>query len=46
MPHKDPKTISRKRGKDKQRDRFNKFGKSSSKHIRARERLLQSNNPK
>lgn len=34
MPVKDKNNTSRKRGKDKQKDRFNKYGKYSSRSLR------------
>ena len=39
MPRKDSSTQKRKRGKDKQRERYEKNGKYSSKHMRAMERV-------
>ena len=37
MPRKDKDSTSRKRGKDKSKDRYNKFGKYTSKNIRCQE---------
>ena len=37
MPRKDKDSISRKRGKDKSKNRYNKFGKYTSKNIRCQE---------
>lgn len=37
MPAKDKNNTSRKRGKDKQKDRFNKYGKYSSRSLRFKE---------
>ena len=38
MPRKDSSSQKRKRGKDKQRERYEKNGKYSSKHMRSMER--------
>ena len=48
MPRKDSSSQKRKRGKDKQRDRYEKNGKYSSKHMRAMERAQEAraNKPK
>ena len=42
MPRKDSSNQKRKRGKDKQRERYEKNGKYSSKHMRAMERVKES----
>ena len=34
MPHKDKNSQSRKRGKDKQKDRYNKYGKYNNRSTR------------
>ena len=41
MPRKDSSNQKRKRGKDKQRARYEKNGKYSSKHMRALERIKE-----
>ena len=48
MPRKDSSSQKRKRGKDKQRERYEKNGKYSSKHMRAMERAQEAraNKPK
>ena len=38
MGKKDPSVTTRKRSKQKEKDKFEKFGKCSSKHIRAYEK--------
>lgn len=38
MPRKDNENTQRKRGKDKAKDRYNKFGKYSNKNIRCQEK--------
>tara|TARA_A200000113_G_scaffold222504_1_gene236217 strand:- start:675 stop:848 length:174 start_codon:yes stop_codon:yes gene_type:complete len=43
MPRKDKDSISRKRGKDKSKDRYNKFGKYTSKNIRCQEQQKTNN---
>ena len=42
MPRKDSSSQKRKRGKDKQRERYEKNGKYSSKHLRAMERVKEA----
>ena len=42
MPRKDSSSQKRKRGKDKQRERYEKNGKYSSKHMRSLERAQES----
>lgn len=42
MPRKDSSSQKRKRGKDKQRERYEKNGKYSSKHMRALERVKEA----
>lgn len=42
MPRKDSSNQKRKRGKDKQRERYEKNGKYSSKHMRAMERVKEA----
>jgi|TARA_B100001093_G_scaffold95709_1_gene87766 hypothetical protein len=34
MPHKDPESTKRKKGKDKMRERKNRNGKFTTKHVR------------
>ena len=41
MPHKDSSSQTRKRGKDKQKDRYAKYGKFTSKGLRAKEKMLE-----
>ena len=41
MPHKDSSSHTRKRGKDKQKDRYARYGKFTSKGLRAKEKLLE-----
>ena len=43
MPHKDKEDHKRKRGKDKQDDRFQKNGLFSQKHIRITESIKEKN---
>lgn len=40
MPRKDNESIQRKRGKDKAKDRYNKFGKYSNKNVRYQEKQI------
>ncbi len=40
MPHKDNQSNSRKRGKDKQKNRYAKFGKFTGKALRNKEALM------
>ena len=40
MPRKDSQSQSRKRGKDKQKDRYAKFGKFTGKALRNKETLI------
>jgi len=42
MPRKDSSSQKRKRGKDKQRERYEKNGKYSSKHMRTLERIKEA----
>ena len=42
MPRKDSSNQKRKRGKDKQRERYEKNGKYSSKHMRSWERIQET----
>lgn len=42
MPRKDSSSQKRKRGKDKQRERYEKNGKYSSKHMRCWERVQEA----
>jgi len=42
MPRKDSANQKRKRGKDKQRERYEKNGKYSSKHMRSWERVQEA----
>ena len=46
MPHKDKNDTVRKRGKDKQYERFIKNGQYSQKHIRFMEKLRRFKNRK
>ena len=46
MPHKDPDDHKRKRGKDKQYERFQKNGLFSQKHIRITESIKEKNSIK
>ena len=41
MPHKDKETRGRVRGKDKQKERFEKNGQYSKKHIRCIENIKE-----
>tara|TARA_Y100000992_G_scaffold45039_1_gene25812 strand:+ start:807 stop:968 length:162 start_codon:yes stop_codon:yes gene_type:complete len=41
MGKKDPSVTTRKRSKQKEKDKFEKFGKCSSKHIRAYEKKIE-----
>jgi len=47
MPRKDSDSAQRKRGKDKMKDRYNKFGKYNSRSLRCHEdqktRIVQKN---
>lgn len=47
MPRKDSDSAPRKRGKDKMKDRYNKFGKYNSRSLRCNEdqktRIVQKN---
>lgn len=42
MPHKDPESMKRKKGKDKLRERKNRNGKFTTKHVR--NHTTQTNN--
>jgi len=46
MPHKDKEDHKRKRGKDKQYERFQKNGLFSQKHIRITESIKEKNTSK